>query len=155
MWKTAPSKVQGFWVISHSNNKAFRSEVFLSHLKAHTFVQQGCFFFHYSLTTLMTNGVKMFTDLICWVHQVRTLFFDDYQMWPVPLILHFINVHFIPQCVQCVAEWACTKYTTLKSRKNLWNCIFNLTQKIFIEFPSGTNSTKPVEIHLKLINTEK
>ena len=35
---------------------------FIMHLKAHKVMQKGCFFFHYSLATLMTNWVQMFTD---------------------------------------------------------------------------------------------
>ena len=54
------------------------------HLKAPKFVQQGCFFFHYSLETLITNCVKIFTGLLfyaCYIgiHQVRILVFDNYQ----------------------------------------------------------------------------
>ena len=54
-------------------------------------MQQGCFFFHYSLATSMTNWVKIFTDLLFYayvgIHQVRILVFDNYQRCPVPLNL--------------------------------------------------------------------
>ena len=39
------------------------------HLKAHKVIQQGCFFFHYSLANSMTSWAKMFTELLfyaCW-----------------------------------------------------------------------------------------
>ena len=42
-------------LISHSNN-----------LIAHKFVQQGCFFFNYSLATSMTNWANHFAFLLCY-----------------------------------------------------------------------------------------
>ena len=43
-------------VISHSIN----TKPFFMHLKAHKVMQQGCFFFHYSLATSMTNWAQPF-----------------------------------------------------------------------------------------------
>ena len=84
--------------------KAFRSETFFSHLKQHKCVQQGCFFFHYSLANLMTNGVKMFTCLLfnayVGIYQVRILFFDNNQVSsafnPFLTIGNFSQVHKFP-----------------------------------------------------------
>ena len=63
--------------------------MFYSYLKAETFVQQGCFFFHHFLATSMTNRAQLFTDLVLYadvgIHQVRRLVFDNYQTFPVPL----------------------------------------------------------------------
>ena len=53
-------------VFSYLNINRLQPWTLIRHLKAHTFVQQGWFFFHYSLATLMTNWVKMFADLSCW-----------------------------------------------------------------------------------------
>ena len=50
-------------------------------LKAHKFVQQGCFFFRCSLATSMTNWV---TDLLFYayfgINQVRIVVFDNYHL---------------------------------------------------------------------------
>ena len=45
-------------VISHSNNTRL-SKPFNTRLKAHKVVQQGCFFFNYSLLTSMTNAAQI------------------------------------------------------------------------------------------------
>ena len=56
------------------------------------FVQQWCFFFHYSLATWMTNGAQMFTGSLFYAYdeihqhdQVGRLVFDNYQRCPVSL----------------------------------------------------------------------
>ena len=47
-------------------------------------MRQGCFFFHYSLTTSTTNWVQIFTFYAyVEVYQVRRLVFDNYQRCPV------------------------------------------------------------------------
>ena len=87
-------------LISYSNNKWLLAWSLLLHffkqLKAHIFAQQGCFFFHYSLATSMTNWVKMSTDLLFYalyveVH-VRILVFDNYQRCQVPLSPLILNL---------------------------------------------------------------
>ena len=59
----------------------------IKHLKAHNFVWQGCFFFHYYLATSTTNWAQIFTGLLFYayveIHQVRRLVFDNYQQCPV------------------------------------------------------------------------
>ena len=51
------------------------SEHFIGYLKAHNFVWQGCFFFHYYLATLTTNRAQMFT------HFVRMLRYSKWKDW--------------------------------------------------------------------------
>ena len=61
----------------------------IKHQKAHNFVWQGCFFFHYYLATSMTDWDKIFTGLLFYayieIHQVRRLVFDNYQTCTFPL----------------------------------------------------------------------
>ena len=55
------------------------------HLKAHKVVQQGCFFFHSSLSTHDQSSLN--TDLLFYalcIHQVKILVFGNYQTCPVP-----------------------------------------------------------------------
>ena len=60
---------------SHSSNKSPAACYW--HLKVHKFVQQGCFFFHYFLATLMTHWAQIFTGLLfsayVGIHQVGYL----------------------------------------------------------------------------------
>ena len=46
------------------SKKDFRSEAFLRNLKSHKFVQQECFFFHYSLATFL-NPLCFILFLFC------------------------------------------------------------------------------------------
>ena len=58
-------------------------------VKAHKFVQLGCFFFHYFLATSITNWAKIFTDLLFHALSGYTrweLVFDNYQICSVPLM---------------------------------------------------------------------
>ena len=54
--------------------------------KAHTFVQQGCFF---SIIILQLQWAQIFKDFLFYayvtIHLVRKLVFDNYQRCPVPL----------------------------------------------------------------------
>ena len=55
----------------------------IKHLKAHNFVWQGCFFFHYYLATSKTVWAQIFTGLLFYAyvetHQLWRLVFDNYQ----------------------------------------------------------------------------
>ena len=59
-------------VISHWNIKRLQAWSLFRHLKAHHFVQQGCFFYYYFLATAMTIWVQIFIHLgllflcTCW-----------------------------------------------------------------------------------------
>ena len=62
-------------VVSHKH------EAFFEYLKTHNFVQQLCFFFHYSLSTLTINWVKMFTDLLFYTDFIQAMVFHISRVW--------------------------------------------------------------------------
>ena len=63
------------------------SQSFIMYLKAHQFLQQGCFFFRYSFATSVTNWAQLFTDL---------LFFDtSSENSPLSCCLYFTFVMFL------------------------------------------------------------
>ena len=73
-------------VTFHSIIKRLQAwSLFTRHLKAHKLVQQGCFFFHYSLATSMTNWALIFTGVLFYayvdIHQVRI---QVYCLWHLP-----------------------------------------------------------------------
>ena len=89
--------------VSLWNNVVFKKEVIfririwglkIKRLKAHNFVWQGYFFFHYYLATTMTDWAQIFTVFLFTayveIHQVRTLFLDNYQQCPMFLRLIFM-----------------------------------------------------------------
>ena len=45
----------------------------MRNLKAHKFVQQGCFFFHYTLAISMTNWVKICLRVFPWLHVYESM----------------------------------------------------------------------------------
>ena len=67
-------------VISHWNIKRLKA---WRHLKAHKFVQQGCFSFLILLQPIFTD--LLFYAFYVEIHQVRILVFDNYRRCPVSL----------------------------------------------------------------------
>ena len=104
-------------VIFHSNNT----------LKAHKFVQQRRFLFHYSRTFSTTDWVQIFTDLLFYayvgIHKVRVLVFDNYQRCPVPLNT-YSNCLLPTIATRRGYEWRSEPYLTWNLKKSLLTMFF-------------------------------
>ena len=85
--KLLPLK-RSYWERGKFSLRVSDLKPFIRHLKA-PILQQGCFFFYYSLAPSFTNWVKSFTDLLLFayvgIHQVKILVFDNYYRCPMPL----------------------------------------------------------------------
>ena len=90
----------------------------INHLKAHNFVWQGCFFFHYYLAILTTDWAQIFTGLlfyVCWDTPS-----EKTGLWQLPIVSTAFKR----------AEWTCPFsfciihiiYTLENSSgKSMWN----------------------------------
>ena len=92
------------------------------HLKAHKVMQQGRFFFHYSLATftLTTNWAKNITSLLLYayveIHQVST------GLWHLPKVHSAFDTHTKKATYQCTL--------LLRNYRNKFACFINMFKKL-------------------------
>ena len=63
----------------------------INHLNAHNFVWQGLFFFHYYITTLMTDWAQIFTGLLFYAYvEIHTPTVKA-SLWQLPIVSTAFN----------------------------------------------------------------
>ena len=99
LWSNVSFRESGYFSLKHYTRQA--RILFIRHLKPDKRVQQGCFFFHYFLATVMTNYFESKFSQICYfmhyveTHQVGMQVFDNYQTCPGSISKSELRTNFV------------------------------------------------------------